>query len=124
MTYETIIGLEVHVELKTNAKIFSSSPNAFGAEPNSLVNPIDLAYPGTLPVLNEEAVNYAMKAAMAINCDIATDTKFDRKNYFYPDNPKSYQIYQFDPLIGENGYIVISVNVEKKRSRSMTLIYD
>ncbi|WP_217587932.1 Asp-tRNA(Asn)/Glu-tRNA(Gln) amidotransferase subunit GatB [Lentibacillus saliphilus] len=115
MNFETIIGLEVHVELKTDSKIFSSSPNAFGAEPNANVNPIDLGYPGTLPVLNEEAVNFAMKAAMALNCDIATDTKFDRKNYFYPDNPKAYQISQFDKPIGENGWIEIEVGGKKKR---------
>ncbi|WP_077324474.1 Asp-tRNA(Asn)/Glu-tRNA(Gln) amidotransferase subunit GatB [Virgibacillus siamensis] len=115
MNFETIIGLEVHVELKTDSKIFSPSPNAFGAEPNTNVNPIDLGYPGTLPVLNEEAVNFAMKAAMALNCEIATDTKFDRKNYFYPDNPKAYQISQFDKPIGENGWIEIEVNGEKKR---------
>ncbi|PWU69150.1 MULTISPECIES: Asp-tRNA(Asn)/Glu-tRNA(Gln) amidotransferase subunit GatB [Gracilibacillus] len=113
--FETVIGLEVHVELKTNSKIFSPSPNAFGSEPNANVNPIDLGYPGVLPVLNEEAVNYAMKAAMAINCEIATDTKFDRKNYFYPDNPKAYQISQFDQPIGENGWIEIEVNGEKKK---------
>jgi aspartyl-tRNA(Asn)/glutamyl-tRNA(Gln) amidotransferase subunit B len=113
--FETVIGLEVHVELKTASKIFSPSPNAFGSEPNANVNPIDLGYPGVLPVLNEEAVNYAMKAAMAINCDIATNTKFDRKNYFYPDNPKAYQISQFDQPIGENGWIEIEVNGEKKK---------
>ncbi|MDX8046819.1 Asp-tRNA(Asn)/Glu-tRNA(Gln) amidotransferase subunit GatB [Gracilibacillus sp. S3-1-1] len=113
--FETIIGLEVHVELKTASKIFSPAPNAFGSEPNSNINPIDLGYPGVLPVLNEEAVNYAMKAAMALNCEIATDTKFDRKNYFYPDNPKAYQISQFDQPIGENGWIEIEVNGEKKR---------
>ncbi|MFB4168577.1 Asp-tRNA(Asn)/Glu-tRNA(Gln) amidotransferase subunit GatB [Virgibacillus sp. JSM 102003] len=115
MNFETIIGLEVHVELKTDSKIFSPSPNAFGAEPNSNVNPIDLGYPGVLPVLNEEVVNFAMKAALALNCEIATDTKFDRKNYFYPDNPKAYQISQFDKPIGENGWIEIEVNGEKKR---------
>lgn len=115
MNFETIIGLEVHVELKTDSKIFSPSPNVFGDEPNSNVNPIDLGYPGTLPVLNEEAVNFAMKAAMALNCEIATDTKFDRKNYFYPDNPKAYQISQFDKPIGENGWIEVEVNGEKKR---------
>ncbi|GGJ93748.1 aspartyl/glutamyl-tRNA(Asn/Gln) amidotransferase subunit B [Lentibacillus kapialis] len=115
MNFETIIGLEVHVELKTESKIFSSSPNAFGDKPNSNINPIDLAYPGVLPVLNEEAVNYAMKAALALNCDIAANTKFDRKNYFYPDNPKAYQISQFDQPIGENGWIEIEVNGEKKR---------
>lgn len=113
--FETVIGLEVHVELKTKSKIFSSSPNAFGSEPNTNVNPIDLAYPGVLPVLNEEAVNFAIKAAMALNCEIATHTKFDRKNYFYPDNPKAYQISQADQPIGEHGWIEIEVNGEKKR---------
>ncbi len=115
MNFETIIGLEVHVELKTDSKIFSPSSNMFGDEPNSNVNPIDLGYPGVLPVLNEEAVNFAMKAAMALNCEIAADTKFDRKNYFYPDNPKAYQISQFDQPIGENGYIDIEVDGVKKR---------
>ncbi|MFD2924618.1 Asp-tRNA(Asn)/Glu-tRNA(Gln) amidotransferase subunit GatB [Halobacillus naozhouensis] len=115
MNFETIIGLEVHVELKTASKIFSPSSNMFGDEPNSNVNPIDLGYPGVLPVLNEEAVNFAMKAAMALNCEIATDTKFDRKNYFYPDNPKAFQISQFDKPIGENGYIDIEVDGVKKR---------
>ncbi|ELK44391.1 UNVERIFIED_CONTAM: Asp-tRNA(Asn)/Glu-tRNA(Gln) amidotransferase subunit GatB [Halobacillus marinus] len=115
MNFETIIGLEVHVELKTNSKIFSPSPNMFGDDPNTNINPIDLGYPGVLPVLNEEAVNFAMKAAMALNCEIATDTKFDRKNYFYPDNPKAYQISQFDKPIGENGYIDIEVDGKKKR---------
>ncbi|WP_138417872.1 Asp-tRNA(Asn)/Glu-tRNA(Gln) amidotransferase subunit GatB [Aquibacillus sediminis] len=115
MNFETIIGLEVHVELKTDSKIFSPSFNGFGAEPNENTNPIDLGYPGVLPVLNEEAVNFAMKAAMALNCDIATNTKFDRKNYFYPDNPKAYQISQFDQPIGENGWIEIEVDGKKKR---------
>ncbi|NWO12499.1 Asp-tRNA(Asn)/Glu-tRNA(Gln) amidotransferase subunit GatB [Virgibacillus sp.] len=115
MNFETIIGLEVHVELKTQSKIFSPSVNAFGTAPNTNVNPIDLGYPGVLPVLNEEAVNFAMKAAMALNCDIATNTKFDRKNYFYPDNPKAYQISQFDQPIGENGWIEIEVHGKKKR---------
>lgn len=115
MNFETVIGLEVHVELKTESKIFSPSPNQFGAEPNTNVNPIDLGYPGTLPILNEQAVNFAMKAAMALNCEVATDTKFDRKNYFYPDNPKAYQISQFDKPIGENGWLEIEVNGKKKR---------
>lgn len=115
MNFETIIGLEVHVELKTASKIFSPSTNEFGSAPNTNVNPIDLGYPGTLPVLNEEAVNFAMKAAMALNCEIAADTKFDRKNYFYPDNPKAYQISQFDQPIGEHGWIEIEVNGKKKK---------
>ena len=117
MNFETIIGLEVHVELKTKSKIFSASPNAFGAAPNANTSVIDLGYPGVLPVLNKEAVDFAMKAALALNCEIATDTKFDRKNYFYPDNPKAYQISQFDKPIGENGWIEVEVNGETKRIR-------
>ncbi|WP_108671816.1 Asp-tRNA(Asn)/Glu-tRNA(Gln) amidotransferase subunit GatB [Peribacillus acanthi] len=115
MEFETVIGLEVHVELKTNSKIFSSSPNHFGADPNSNTSVIDLGYPGILPVVNKKAVDYAMKASMALNCEVATDTKFDRKNYFYPDNPKAYQISQFDKPIGENGWIEIEVNGYKKK---------
>lgn len=115
MNFETIIGLEVHVELKTNSKIFSASPTEFGAEPNTQTSVIDLGYPGVLPTLNKEAVNFAMKAAMALNCEIATETKFDRKNYFYPDNPKAYQISQYDKPIGENGWIEIEVDGKKKR---------
>jgi aspartyl-tRNA(Asn)/glutamyl-tRNA(Gln) amidotransferase subunit B len=115
MEFETVIGLEVHVELKTESKIFSSSPNHFGAEPNTNTTVIDLGYPGVLPVLNKKAVEYAMKAAMALNCEVATDTKFDRKNYFYPDNPKAYQISQFDKPIGQNGWIEIEVNGYKKK---------
>jgi aspartyl-tRNA(Asn)/glutamyl-tRNA(Gln) amidotransferase subunit B len=113
--FETVIGLEVHVELKTESKIFSSSPNHFGAEPNTNTHVIDLGYPGVLPVLNKKVVDYGMKAAMALNCQIATHTKFDRKNYFYPDNPKAYQISQFDKPIGEHGWIDIEVNGYKKR---------
>ncbi|RLQ93750.1 Asp-tRNA(Asn)/Glu-tRNA(Gln) amidotransferase subunit GatB [Falsibacillus albus] len=115
MNFETIIGLEVHVELKTDSKIFSPAPAHFGAEPNTNTNVIDLGYPGVLPVLNKRAVDFAMKAAMALNCEIATDTKFDRKNYFYPDNPKAYQISQFDKPIGEHGWIEIEVNGKKKK---------
>ncbi|WP_066390985.1 Asp-tRNA(Asn)/Glu-tRNA(Gln) amidotransferase subunit GatB [Neobacillus mesonae] len=115
MEFETVIGLEVHVELKTDSKIFSSSPNHFGAEPNTNTTVIDLGYPGVLPVLNRKVVDYGMKAAMALNCEIATHTKFDRKNYFYPDNPKAYQISQFDQPIGEHGWIEIEVNGYTKK---------
>lgn len=115
MNLETVIGLEVHIELKTNSKVFSPSPNSFGAEPNSNVNVVDLGYPGTLPVVNEEAINFAMKAAMALNCDIAPVTSFDRKNYYYPDNPKAYQISQDKRPIGEHGFIDIEVEGKKKR---------
>ncbi|MBU8917092.1 Asp-tRNA(Asn)/Glu-tRNA(Gln) amidotransferase subunit GatB [Neobacillus sp. 114] len=115
MEFETVIGLEVHVELKTESKIFSSSPNHFGAEPNTNTTVIDLGYPGVLPVLNKKVVDYGMKAAMALNCQVATHTKFDRKNYFYPDNPKAYQISQFDQPIGEHGWIEIEVDGYTKR---------
>ncbi|GER67996.1 aspartyl/glutamyl-tRNA(Asn/Gln) amidotransferase subunit B [Weizmannia acidilactici] len=115
MNFETVIGLEVHVELKTDTKIFSPAPAHFGAEPNTNTNVIDLGYPGVLPVLNKKVVDYAMKAAMALNCEIATETKFDRKNYFYPDNPKAYQISQFDKPIGKNGWIEIEVDGVKKK---------
>lgn len=113
--YETVIGLEVHVELHTNSKIFCGCSTSFGAPPNSHTCPVCLGYPGVLPVLNKQAVEYAMKAAMALNCEIATDTKFDRKNYFYPDSPKAYQISQYDKPIGQNGWIDIEVNGETKR---------
>ncbi|HWJ76783.1 MAG TPA: Asp-tRNA(Asn)/Glu-tRNA(Gln) amidotransferase subunit GatB [Niallia sp.] len=115
MEFETVIGLEVHVELKTESKIFSASPNHFGAAPNTNTTVIDLGYPGVLPVLNKKAVEYGMKASMALNCEIATETKFDRKNYFYPDNPKAYQISQFDKPIGEHGFIEIEVDGYKKK---------
>ncbi|MBT2758617.1 Asp-tRNA(Asn)/Glu-tRNA(Gln) amidotransferase subunit GatB [Mesobacillus foraminis] len=115
MNFETVIGLEVHVELKTDSKIFSNAPNHFGAEPNTNTTVIDLGYPGVLPVVNKKAVEFAMKACMALNCEVATETKFDRKNYFYPDNPKAYQISQFDKPIGEHGWIEIEVNGEKKK---------
>lgn len=113
--YETVIGLEVHVELHTNSKIFCGCSTAFGAPPNTHTCPICLGHPGVLPVLNRQAVEYAMKAAMAINCEIADISKFDRKNYFYPDSPKAYQISQFDQPIGENGWIDIEVNGVTKR---------
>ena len=108
MHFETVIGLEVHVELKTDSKIFSPSPAHFGAEPNTNTNVIDLGYPGVLPVVNKRAVEWGMKAAMALNMTVARESKFDRKNYFYPDNPKAYQISQFDMPLCKNGYIELS----------------
>lgn len=113
--YETVIGLEVHVELHTASKIFCGCRTAFGAPPNSHTCPICLGYPGVLPVLNRRAVEFAMKAAMALNCDIAAITKFDRKNYFYPDNPKAYQTSQDDRPIGSNGWLDIEVDGGEKR---------
>lgn len=117
MNFETVIGLEVHVELKTNTKIFSPAPAHFGAEPNTNTNVIDWGYPGVLPVLNKAALEFGMKAALALNCEIARDTHFDRKNYFYPDNPKAYQISQFDQPIGHDGWIEIDVAGQEKKIR-------
>jgi len=113
--FETVIGLEVHVELKTKSKIFCSCSNEFGAEPNTNVCPICSGFPGMLPVLNEQVVDYAIKAGLALNCEIADYCKFDRKNYFYPDLPKAYQISQYDLPICIGGYLDIEVNGEEKR---------
>ncbi len=112
MNFETVIGLEIHVELKTNSKIFSASPNYFGAEPNTNTSVIELGYPGVLPVLNKQVVDYAMRASLALNMEIEQETKFDRKNYFYPDNPKAYQISQFDKPIGKNGWVEIEIEAK------------
>lgn len=117
MNFETVIGLEVHVELKTNSKIFSPAPAKFGAEPNSNTNIIDWGYPGVLPVMNKRALEFGMRAALALNCEISKDTHFDRKNYFYPDNPKAYQISQFDQPIGHDGWLEIEVEGKKKKIR-------
>jgi len=113
--YEIIIGLEVHSELSTKTKIFCSCPNEFGGEENSHCCEVCMAMPGALPVLNEKVVEYAIKAGLATNCEIASLSKNDRKNYFYPDLPKSYQISQYDMPLCENGYIEIEVNGEKKK---------
>ncbi|MFC5468599.1 Asp-tRNA(Asn)/Glu-tRNA(Gln) amidotransferase subunit GatB [Cohnella suwonensis] len=113
--YETVVGLEVHVELHTKSKIFCGCSTSFGAPPNTHTCPVCLGHPGVLPVLNRQAVEYAMKAAMAINCEIAEWCKFDRKNYFYPDSPKAYQISQYDQPVGQNGWIDIEVDGTTKR---------
>ena len=113
--YIPTIGVEVHVELKTNTKIFSPSINGYGEMANSLTNVIDLGYPGTLPTLNEEVVNLAIKAATVLNCKIRKEMYFDRKNYFYPDIPKNYQITQSRTPIGYDGYLEIEVNGKKKK---------
>lgn len=115
--YEVVMGLEVHAELSTKTKIFCSCPTDFGAEPNSQTCPICMAMPGTLPVLNEKVVEYAVKAGLATNCEISRNSKNDRKNYFYPDLPKSYQISQFDKPLCEHGYVEIEINGEKKKIR-------
>ena len=113
--YIPTIGIEVHVELKTNTKIFSNSKNGYGQMANSYTNVIDLGYPGTLPTLNMEVVNLAIKAATVLNCKIRRKMHFDRKNYFYPDNPKNFQITQSRTPIGYDGYVEIEVNGTKKK---------
>lgn len=115
--YKKTIGLEVHVELNTNSKFFSSSLNNYNSLPNHNVNYIDLAYPGTLPTLNKEAINQGIRAAILLNASINKEMHFDRKNYFYPDIPKNYQITQNTTPIGVNGYIEIEVNGVKKKIR-------
>lgn len=105
--YEVVIGLEVHAELSTKTKIFCSCPNEFGGEPNTHCCPVCMGMPGALPVLNEKVVEYAVKAGLATNCEISRDSKNDRKNYFYPDTPKAYQISQFDKPLCEHGYVEI-----------------
>ena len=112
--YELVVGLEVHAELSTKTKIFCSCPTAFGAKPNTQTCPICMAMPGTLPVLNEKVVEYAVKAGLATDCEIARDSKNDRKNYFYPDLPKSYQISQFDKPLCEHGKIEIETSQGEK----------
>ena len=107
MSYETVIGLEVHAELSTKTKIFCSCKTDFGGEANTQICPICTAQPGTLPKLNEKVVEYAVKAGLATNCTISQNSKNDRKNYFYPDLPKSYQISQYDKPLCEHGYIEI-----------------
>ncbi|MDD3654278.1 MAG: Asp-tRNA(Asn)/Glu-tRNA(Gln) amidotransferase subunit GatB [Desulfotomaculaceae bacterium] len=113
--YETVIGLEVHVELKTRSKIFCHSTTAFGGEPNAHVCPGCLGLPGALPVINKSVVEYAIRAALALNFQIASFTKFDRKNYFYPDMAKNYQISQYDLPIAEHGYLNIELNGKTKK---------
>ena len=108
--YELVIGLEVHCELSTKTKIFCSCSTEFGGEPNTHCCPICMAMPGTLPVLNEKVVEYAVKAGLATNCSIEKNSKNDRKNYFYPDNPKSYQISQFDKPLCYDGHVTIETD--------------
>ena len=107
--YETIIGLEVHVELATRTKIFCGCSTAFGGAPNTHTCPVCTGMPGSLPVLNKKVVEFALRAGLATNCSINQYCKFDRKNYFYPDNPKAYQISQFDEPIGYNGWIEVQL---------------
>jgi len=115
MNYETVIGLEIHAQLLTKSKIFCNCSTGFGAVPNSQTCPVCLGYPGVLPVLNRQVVEFAVKAALVINCRINKECRFARKNYFYPDLPKAYQISQYEAPLAEHGFVDIFTNADKKR---------
>jgi len=115
MEFEPVIGMEIHVELMTESKVFCGCPTKFGAPPNSQVCPVCIGMPGVLPVLNKKALELALRTAIALNCTINEFTMFDRKNYYYPDLPKNYQISQNYHNLGVNGWIIIDVGGEKKR---------
>jgi aspartyl-tRNA(Asn)/glutamyl-tRNA(Gln) amidotransferase subunit B len=115
MNYEVVIGLEVHVQLKTQSKIFCSCSTEFGKPPNANTCPICLGMPGVLPVMNKKVVEYAIKACLATHCEVQTTSRFARKNYFYPDLPKGYQITQFELPIGLNGHINIETDGTPKK---------
>lgn len=117
MSYETVIGLEVHLQLATNSKAFCGCSTKFGNTPNSQTCPVCLGFPGSLPVLNEEAFNFAIKVALALNCKIQDLIKFDRKNYYYPDLPKNFQISQYDMPLSYDGHVDIASNGVSKRIR-------
>ena len=113
--FETVIGLEVHLQLSTETKIFCGCANLFGRDPNTLTCPVCLGLPGSLPVINQKALLYAIKAALALNCQINPTIKFDRKNYYYPDLPKGYQISQHDLPVAHNGWVMIPMNGSFKK---------
>ena len=109
MEFEAVIGLEIHAELRTASKIFCGCATAFGAPPNTQVCEVCLGMPGSLPVLNQKAVEFALKMALATNCRVNPESVFARKNYFYPDLPKGYQISQYELPLAEHGYLDIKV---------------
>ena len=115
MKYESVIGLEIHVQLSTLSKVFCGCSTKFGKEPNTLICPVCLGLPGVLPVLNQKALEYTVKTGLALNCEISSYSKFDRKTYFYPDLPKNFQISQYDMPIAMNGYLVITNREFQKR---------
>lgn len=113
--YIPTIGLEVHVEIKSKSKLFSDSANSYGMATNTSVNVVDLGYPGTLPTINKEIIRQGIRACKVLNCNITRKMHFDRKNYFYPDNPKNYQITQNRTPIGTDGYVEIEVDGKRKK---------
>ncbi|MDH5669015.1 MAG: Asp-tRNA(Asn)/Glu-tRNA(Gln) amidotransferase GatCAB subunit B, partial [Nitrospira sp.] len=117
MTYEVVVGVEVHAQLRTASKMFCGCTTAFGAPPNSHTCPVCLGLPGSLPVINRAAVDMAVRAGLALNCEISGSNQFARKNYFYPDLPKGYQISQYESPICGPGWIDIAVGGGKKRVR-------
>jgi aspartyl-tRNA(Asn)/glutamyl-tRNA(Gln) amidotransferase subunit B len=124
MKLEPVIGLEIHVQLKTNSKMFCSCSNdGENRPPNTTVCPVCLGHPGVLPVPNKRAVDFAIKAGLALNCTIRQSTKFDRKNYFYPDLPKAYQISQFDEPIAEHGFVEIILDADNKKRFGITRLH-
>ena len=114
--YETVVGLEVHAQLLTASKLFCGDSAAFGSEPNTNISPITLGHPGTLPLLNKKAVEYAIKLGLACHCEITRSNYFARKNYFYPDLPKGYQISQHTTPVCVGGYVSIKIAETEKKS--------
>src|SRR6266513_453637 len=115
--YEIVVGLEVHAQLLTESKLFCGDSTAFGAEPNTHVSPITLAHPGTLPKMNKKAIEFAVKMGLACHCEIERENYFARKNYFYPDLPKGYQLSQHTTPICKGGHITIKINDTEKKIR-------
>jgi aspartyl-tRNA(Asn)/glutamyl-tRNA(Gln) amidotransferase subunit B len=119
MNYEPVIGVEVHAQLQTQTKLFCGCPTSFGLPPNTQVCPVCLGLPGSLPVLNQRAVEMAVRTGLALHCDMTPANQFSRKNYFYPDLPKGYQISQYDLPICGAGWLEILVKGKSKRVRIM-----